>query len=144
MISDIDLYEVKHLKLSTGEEVLAEIIEETEYDLVVKRALKLQTDIANDRTRYHSFRPFMTYQDDPEIYSLIKTLHVVAITYPAPAMLRQYQASVNEVEKVRAEMEEETNEQLEKLMKQMEDNVQENTGLKDSDGSNVLPFPTIH
>lgn len=144
MISDIDLYEVKHLKLSTGEEVLAEIIEETEYDLVVKRALRLQTDIANDRTRYHSFRPFMTYQDDPEIYSLIKTLHVVAITYPAPAMLRQYQASVNEVEKVRAEMEEETNEQLEKLMKQMEDNVQENTGLKDSDGSNVLPFPTIH
>lgn len=144
MISDIDLYEVKHLKLSTGEEVLAEIIEETEYDLVVKRALRLQTDVANDRTRYHSFRPFMTYQDDPEIYSLIKTLHVVAITYPAPAMLRQYQASVNEVEKVRAEMEEETNEQLEKLMKQMEDNVQENTGLKDSDGSNVLPFPTIH
>ncbi len=144
MISDIDLYEVKHLKLSTGEEVLAEIIEETEYDLVVKRALRLQTDVANDRTRYHSFRPFMTYQDDPEIYSLIKTLHVVAITYPAPAMLRQYQASVNEVEKVRAEMEEETNEQLEKLMKQMEDNVQENTSLKDSDGSNVLPFPTIH
>jgi hypothetical protein len=144
MISDIDLYEVKHLKLSTGEEVLAEIIEETEYDLVVKRALRLQTDIANDRTRYHSFRPFMTYQDDPEIYSLIKTLHVVAITYPAPAMLRQYQASVNEVEKLRAEMEEETTEQLEKIMKQMEDNVKENTGLKDSDGSNVLPFPTIH
>ena len=104
MISDIDLYEVKHLKLSTGEEVLAEIIEETEYDLVVKRALRLQTDIANDRTRYHSFRPFMTYQDDPESYSLIKTLHVVAITYPAPAMLKQYQASVNEVERVRAEM----------------------------------------
>ena len=144
MISDIDLYEVKHLKLSTGEEVLAEIIEETEYDLVVKRALRLQTDIANDRTRYHSFRPFMTYQDDPEIYSLIKTLHVVAITYPAPAMLKQYQASVNEVERVRAELEEETTEQLEKIMKQMEDNVQENTGLKDSDGSNVLPFPTIH
>jgi uncharacterized protein YybS (DUF2232 family) len=86
----------------------------------------------------------MTYQDDPEIYSLIKTLHVVAITYPAPAMLRQYQASVNEVEKLRAEMEEETTEQLEKIMKQMEDNVKENTGLKDSDGSNVLPFPTIH
>jgi len=138
------LYEVKHLKLSTGEEVLAEIIEETEYDLVVKRALRLQTDIANDRTRYHSFRPFMTYQDDPEIYSLIKTLHVVAITYPAPAMLKQYQASVNEVERVRAEMEEETTEQLEKIMKQMEDNVKENTGLKDSDGGNVLPFPTLH
>lgn len=144
MISDIDLYEVKHLKLSTGEEVLAEIIEETEYDLVVKRALRLQTDVANDRTRYHSFRPFMTYQDDPEIYSLIKTLHVVAITYPAPAMLKQYQASIEEVERVRTEMEEETNEQLEKIMKQMEDNVQENTGLVDSDGSNVLPFPTIH
>lgn len=144
MISDIDLYEVKHLKLSTGEEVLAEIIEETEYDLVVKRALRLQTDISKDLTRYHSFRPFMTYQDDPDIYSLIKTLHVVAITYPAPAMLKQYQASVNEVERVRAEMEEETTEQLEKIMKQMEDNVKENTGLKDSDGGNVLPFPTLH
>lgn len=143
-MSDIDYYEVKHLKLSTGEEVLAEIIEETDYDLVVKRALRLQTDIDNDRTRYHSFRPFMTYQDDPEIYSLIKTLHVVAITYPAPAMLKQYQASIEEVERVRGEMEEETTEQLEKIMKQMEDNVKDNTDLRDSDGSNVLKFPTIH
>lgn len=144
MISDIDLYEVKHLKLSTGEEVLAEIIEETEYDLVVKRALKLHTDISENRTRYHSFRPFMTYQDDPQIYSLIKSLHIVAITYPAPAMLKQYQASIEEVERVRAEIEEETTEQLEKIMKQMEDNVKKNTELKDSDGSNVLPFPTLH
>jgi hypothetical protein len=143
-MSDIDYYEVKHLKLSTGEEVLAEIIEETDYDLVVKRALRLQTDIDNDRTRYHSFRPFMTYQDDPEIYSLIKTLHVVAITFPAPAMLKQYQASIEEVERVRVEMEEETTEQLEKIMKQMEDNVRDNTDLRDSDGSNVLPFPTVH
>ena len=143
-MSDIDFYEVKHLKLSTGEEVLAEIIEETDYDLVVKRALRLQTDIDNDRTRYHSFRPFMTYQDDPEIYSLIKTLHVVAITFPAPAMLKQYQASIEEVERVRGEIEEETTEQLEKIMKQMEDNVRDNTDLTDSDGSNVLPFPTVH
>jgi hypothetical protein len=143
-MSDIDYYEVKHLKLSTGEEVLAEIIEETDYDLVVKRALRLQTDIDDDRTRYHSFRPFMTYQDDPDIYSLIKTLHVVAITFPAPAMLKQYQASIDEVERVREEMEEETTEQLEKIMKQMEDNVRDNTDLRDSDGSNVLPFPTIH
>ena len=70
-MSDIDYYEVKHLKLSTGEEVLAEIIEETDYDLVVKRALRLQTDIDDDRTRYHSFRPFMTYQDDPEKFKVI-------------------------------------------------------------------------
>ena len=143
-MSDIDYYEVKHLKLSTGEEVLAEIIEETDYDLVVKRALRLQTDVDGDRTRYHSFRPFMTYQDDPEIYSLIKTLHVVAITYPAPAMLKQYQASIEEVERVRGEMEEETTEQLEKIMKQMEDNVKDNTDLRDSDGTNILPFPTVH
>ncbi len=143
-MSDIDYYEVKHLKLSTGEEVLAEIIEETDYDLVVKRALRLQTDVDDQRTRYHSFRPFMTYQDDPDIYSLIKTLHVVAITFPAPAMLKQYQASIEEVERVRGEMEEETTEQLEKIMKQMEDNVRDNTDLTDSDGSNVLPFPTIH
>jgi hypothetical protein len=143
-MSDIDYYEVKHLKLSTGEEVLAEIIEETDYDLVVKRALRLQTDVDDQRTRYHSFRPFMTYQDDPDIYSLIKTLHVVAITFPAPAMLKQYQASIDEVERVRGEMEEETTEQLEKIMKQMEDNVKDNTDLRDSDGTNILPFPTVH
>ena len=143
-MSDIDYYEVKHLKLSTGEEVLAEIIEETDYDLVVKRALRLQTDVDDQRTRYHSFRPFMTYQDDPDIYSLIKTLHVVAITFPAPAMLKQYQASIDEVERVRGEMEEETTEQLEKIMKQMEDNVKDNTDLRDSDGTNILPFQTVH
>ena len=39
-MSELNPYDIKHIKLSTGEEVLCEIIEEDEYDLVIRRALK--------------------------------------------------------------------------------------------------------
>jgi len=148
MSNEIDLYDVKHMKLTTGEEVLCEILEENDYDLVVRRALRLHTDVDEKRQRFHSFRPFMTYQDDPDVYILVKSIHVVAITFPAPAMVKQYQYSIMEVENLREEMEQKTDADLDKIMKQMEENVkrnkQESEGFEDSDGSNVLPFPTLH
>jgi hypothetical protein len=144
MSNEIDLYDVKHLKLTTGEEVLCEILEENDYDLVIRRALRLHTEVNEKRQRFHSFRPFMTYQDDPDVYTLVKAIHVVAVTFPAPAMIKQYQYSIMEVENLRDEMEEKSDDELEKIMKQMEDNVKDNRDLTDSDGSNVLPFPTVH
>ena len=142
-MSELNPYDVKHIKLSTGEEVLCEIIEEDEYDLVIRRALKLQTDIDDEGTRYHSFRTYMTYQDDPEVYVILKSLHVVSVTYPSPTMMKQYLYSISEVEKNRMMTDEEEGMTSEDIY----DRVLNSMG-RDSNNSNVLQFPdpekTVH
>lgn len=142
-MSELNPYDVKHIKLSTGEEVLCEIIEEDEYDLVIRRALKLQTDIDEEGTRYHSFRTYMTYQDDPEVYVIMKSIHVVSVTYPSPTMMKQYLYSISEVEKNRMMADEEEGMTSEDIY----DRVLNSMG-RDSSNSNVLQFPdpekTVH
>lgn len=144
-MSDLDLYSVKHIKLVTGEEVLAEIIEEDDYDVVMRRALKLQTDIAPDKTRYHSFRSFMTYMDDPETFVILKSPSIVAVTYPMPQMLQQYRMTIEEIEngqdyQQQREVVKVATSMLDELMDKMADNKDEGG---DSD-SNVIKFPTMH
>jgi len=144
-MSDLDLYSVKHIKLVTGEEVLAEIIEEDDYDVVMRRALKLQTDIAPDKTRYHSFRTFMTYMDDPETFVILKSPSIVAVTYPMPQMLQQYRMTIEEIEngqdyQQQREAAKVATSMLDELMDKMADNKDEGG---DSD-SNVIKFPTMH
>jgi hypothetical protein len=142
-MSELNPYDIKHIKLSTGEEVLCEIIEEDEYDLVIRRALKLQTDIDEEGTRYHSFRTYMTYQDDPEVYVILKSIHVVSVTYPSPTMMKQYLYSISEVEKNRMMADEEEGMTSEDIY----DRVLNSMG-RDSNNSNVLQFPdpekTVH
>lgn len=142
-MSELNPYDVKHIKLSTGEEVLCEIIEEDEYDLVIRRALKLQTDIDDEGTRYHSFRTYMTYQDDPEVYVILKSLHVVSVTYPSPTMMKQYLYSISEVEKNRMMTDEEEGMTSEDIYDRVL-----NSMARDSNNSNVLQFPdpekTVH
>ena len=145
-MSEIDLYTVKHIKLVTGEEILAEIIEEDDYDVVMRRALKLQTDIAPDKTRYHSFRTFMTYMDDPETFVILKSPSIVAVTYPMPQMLQQYKMTIEEIENgqdytQQREAAKVATSMLDELMDKMSDNNDDEGG--DSD-SNVIKFPTMH
>ena len=147
-MSDLNPYDVKHIKISTGEDILCEIIEEDEYDLVIRRALKLQTDIDDEGTRYHSFRTYMTYQDDPEVYVILKSLHVVSVTFPSPTMMKQYLYSISEVEKNKI-MADAAEEGMALSTKDIYDRVMDSMGL-DSDGnnSNILKFPdpekTVH
>lgn len=146
-MSELDLYSVKHLKLSTGEEVLAEIIEEDAYDIVMRRPLKLFTEIAKDRTRYHSFRTFMTYMDDPETFVVLKANHIVAVTFPTPQMLNQFKMTIDEIEQ---NVDYEGQREAAKVAQQVIDDVINRLGKddddddNDSDGGNIIPFPTFH
>ncbi len=149
-MSELDLYSVKHLKLSTGEEVLAEIIEEDSFDVVLRRALKLHTEIAKDGTRYHSFRTFMTYMDDPETFVILKPQAIVAVTFPVPQMLQQYKLSINEIElgntdyQAQKEAARVAHSMLDELMNKMSDEDNRESDDNDSDGGNIIPFPTFH
>jgi hypothetical protein len=145
-MSELDVYSVKHLKLATGEEVLAEIIEEDDYDVILRRALRLHTDISEDGARFHSFRNFMTYQDDPEVFIVLKAIHIVAVTYPAMQMLEQYKMTIEEMENIadhseRREAQKTAASMLDELVDQMSN---KNDDESDSDESNILKFPTLH
>jgi len=90
---------IKQLKLVTGEELLAEILEEDETDLIVKNTIKLVESISDDGYKYYSFRNFMIYQDDPESVILLKVDKIVSVALPIQPLLRQYNLALIELEK---------------------------------------------
>ena len=85
----------------------------------------------------------MTYQDDPEVYVILKSIHVVSVTYPSPTMMKQYLYSISAVEKNRMMADEEEGMTSEDIY----DRVLNSMG-RDSNNSNVLQFPdpekTVH
>ena len=83
-----DVKKIKQLKLVSGEEIICEIIEETEEDLIVRAPLAIQFHTNADSSRLWTFRLFMCYQDDPDRFVLIKvdkiTTNIFFISKPKP------------------------------------------------------------
>lgn len=126
----INVSRVKQLKLVTGEEIMAEVVEEDDYDVFVRNVLAIQFHNLNDGSRMYTFKLFMCYQDDPERLLLIKIDKIVAIANPIQEMIEQYQSAVSSM--IEDDEEDDFNETYKKM-----------TAL-DSDGSNVVKFPKLH
>ena len=80
-------------KLSTGEEIITEIVSEPEEDdinLVVRRAMSLIKVETKDGYRYYSFRPWMTYQTSAKQLQLLNITHIIGEAKPHKIMLEQY------------------------------------------------------
>jgi len=92
-----DLKQVKQLKLSTGEEIMCEILEEDDYDLIIRNPLTIQFAQAEDGQRMWSFRLFMCYQDDPDRFILLKLDKIVSIANPVDEILKQYVQAVDSI-----------------------------------------------
>lgn len=124
-----DTTKVKQLKLVTGDEVLCEIIEEDDDDIVIRNALSIQFHMLDDASRIWTFRYFMTYQDDPELFILLKVDKIVGVANPIPALVEQYIGA------------------LTTMMDNKEEDLDPfdmNFEMKDSDDTNILQFPTVH
>lgn len=90
-----DLKHVKQLKLSTGEEIMCEILEEDEFDLIIRNPLTIQFAQTEDGQRMWSFRLFMCYQDDPDRFILLKLDKIVSIANPVDEIIKQYVQAVD-------------------------------------------------
>ena len=88
---------IKHLKLVTGEELVCELIEETQESFIVRNALSLMPKTMNDGTKYFAFKTFMVYQDSPQNVIIIFFDKVMSIAVPTEEMQRQYSGAIAEM-----------------------------------------------
>ena len=123
------LKKIKQLKLSTGEEIICEIVEEDDNDLIVRNPLAIIFQNGEDGFRMWSFRLFMCYQDDPDKLILLKIDKIVAIANPAKLIIEQYISGVDSIMDISYEDDYD------------EDDIEYGD---DSGFNNVLPFPTLH
>lgn len=88
---------IKHLKLVTGEELVCELVEETQEAFIVRNALSLMPKTMNDGTKYFAFKTFMVYQDTPLNVIMVFSDKVMGIAVPADEMIMQYKNALGEM-----------------------------------------------
>lgn len=146
--------EIKQFKLSSGEEIVCEVLEwpdadEDIADIVVRNIYKI---VAIDQTvsgnRYYTFKPWMVFQDEPDMFQTININHVIGEANPSQKLLEQY---FNILKGELSEESEAAREELEKKLADYISNlrkiVSEQVGSSDSGEENVIKFPggrTIH
>jgi hypothetical protein len=89
--------EIKHFKLTNGEEIVCDVVEWPDEDgdspdIVVRNAFKIiqsGTDRA-EGIRYYQFRPWMVYQDEPEMFQILNGNHIIGEANPPEGLLEQY------------------------------------------------------
>lgn len=147
--------EIKQFKLTSGEEVVCEVLEwpnvdEDESDIVVRNVFKIvsveQTDIGN---RYYTFKPWMVFQDEEGMFQLINNNHITGEANPSQKLLEQYftilkaESSTDESESAaRAELEKRLADYINNLK-----NMVSQQSSSDSGDENIIVFPagrTIH
>lgn len=146
--------EIKQFKLSSGEEIVCEVIEWPDVDedmaeIVVRNIYKI---IAIDQTvsgnRYYTFKPWMVFQDEPDMFQTININHVVGEANPSQKLLEQYFTMIKgelseDSEAARAELEKKLADYIHNLRQV----VSQQVGSSDSGEENVIKFPggrTIH
>lgn len=146
--------EIKQFKLSSGEEIVCEVLEwpdadEDIADIVVRNIYKI---VAIDQTvsgnRYYTFKPWMVFQDEPDMFQTININHVIGEANPSQKLLEQYFNILKgelseESEAAREELEKKLADYIHNLRKM----VSEQVGSSDSGEENIIKFPggrTIH
>jgi hypothetical protein len=81
---------IKQIKLVTGEEVIAKIVEEDDVDVFIRNALTIQFAQTPSGDRMYTFKLFFCYQDDPERLTMLKMDKIVAVANPVQEMIDQY------------------------------------------------------
>lgn len=85
---------IKQFKLTSGEEILCEIVEwatEEEPDIIVKNSYKLVVyNSPSTSTKYYMFTPWMIFQDEDGMIQAISSQHIVAEANPSARLLEQY------------------------------------------------------
>ena len=125
---------IKQLKLSTGEEVICDVLDNEPDSIAVRNCLTLEDRMGSDGQRYFVFRSLMTYQDSPLDVILLMNNKVVALCTPSKDMLEQYAVAVKSMNSFNT-----GNEEIEDDMTDEEwFNHMENYSLVDSDTSGLV------
>lgn len=121
---------IKHLKLTTGDELVCEVLSDDEFEVPVRNALRLVSKI-QDGYKFYTFKNFMVYQDRRESVQVIRTDHIVSYANPPEDLIDEWKRALEEMYADR----------------EMEDGPDEFPDIRglDSGDDNVIPFkPLVH
>ena len=90
-------HSIKQLKLTTGEEILCEVLDEAPESIAVRNALVLTDNVSANGDKYFTFRNFLVYQDGPMDVVLLVTDKIVAMAIPTQDMVAQYDIALEQM-----------------------------------------------
>ena len=117
---------IKHLKLSTGEEIICEVTDWDEDVIMVRGALKLVELDRDDSNSVMVFRPLMTWIHDVNSEITLNPFTVVATHTPDVLLMAQYEEGIHQLTKFQE------GEDIKKTFKVVADS--------DSPPSNIVPL----
>jgi hypothetical protein len=147
MDENIFLKDLAHFRLSSGSEIICEVLEwpdkENKSDIIVRDAMAiLLGDYEGERL--YVFKPWMHYIESANECFIINSDHVISTARPNEHLVRQYNYAVSEMHRGAELREESFKQEMEKNMKQLE-NLFSKFTVGDSDSlssiSNVVSFP---
>lgn len=88
---------IKQFKLTNNEEIVCEVVEwdtnDDVGDILVKKALRvIAIEDYQKGWRFFAFRPWMSFQDDPESLQTINSSHIIVTTNPTANIIKHYKA----------------------------------------------------
>tara|TARA_B100000900_G_scaffold91936_1_gene75282 strand:+ start:1929 stop:2420 length:492 start_codon:yes stop_codon:yes gene_type:complete len=93
--------DIKQFRLSTGEEIICEILEWDDEDtsaMLARGILKIvESEDWKQGIRLIAFRPFMAFNEDPDIIQTINSEHVIAESTPADGLMKMYARCIRKV-----------------------------------------------
>ena len=133
---------IKQFKLSTGEEILCDVIEwaDEDYGDIVVRKIWQIAKIDNDirGLRLYTLKPWLTLQDDDDDLQTICVHHIVSECNPSDQMLKHFHQVVENAKMSDEEVEKKMKQHLAKIK-----NVDRLTELNLDSDSNIILFPSV-
>lgn len=118
---------IKQIRLSTGDEILCEVIEDGEFEVIVRNSLKLIQRTHNGM-KFYTFKNFMVYQDRPESIQIIRADHVVSYANPPEDLVEEWRRGLQEMYAHGEEV-----------------SIPDELDFLDSGADNIIPFkPIVH
>ena len=131
-------YPVKHLKLSTGEELVCRVVEDSDYEIVIADALKIVSSTKGEY-KFYTFKAFMVYQDRRENVVILRADKIVSYANPPQDLIGEYNMALDNMFEWTDKTGEEQRRIAEVHWKGESGDIEYG---KDS-GSNVLQFPDL-
>lgn len=91
-------HSIKQLKLTTGEEIVCDVLDESPESIVIRNALVLTANTTDEGSlKYFTFRNFMVFQDTPLNVMLLWTDKIIALAVPTEDMIEQYELALSQL-----------------------------------------------
>jgi|SRR5210317_972255 hypothetical protein len=152
---------IKQFKLTNNEEIICEVIEwntgEDPGDILIKKALRvISMEDYQKGWRFFAFRPWMSFQDDPDLLQTLNSSHVIVTANPSDNLLKHYRRCLSRIilelqtekaggkkiyanlDEIQDELRELTDDEMDDFLARKYGAVEE--GGLDSDNSNIIKF----